>query len=265
MAFARKALESFVIYEFNDFGDVYLKTAVEALVERRKRLHLDDDKGFEVVFSLDKGRGRVVSTISLVNHPRPCTYYNHLPLQCWTGPDTHEALKQRDIALPYRLLSSIGYRFFLGGDLSFLSTNFGLSCSMTFGCLWCCKRFDRRAKADKNSIDFALYEERSSPEAEEEIRRHKLVQTKEKLIDIDLDRVVPPILHAKIKIGNELFSRLAAIIGDAPEFASVLKKCKLDVNRQKEGIIYCRFHGNDVKRLCLSVDELAGKIYLVQL
>lgn len=262
LAFARKALESFVIYEFNEFGDVYLKSMIEALTERRKRLHLDDVKGREVVFSLDKGRGRVISTVSLVHHPRPCSYYNHLPLHCWTGPDTYDALKQRDIAGPYRILSSIGYRFFLGGDLSFLSTNFGLSCAMTYGCLWCFKRFDRRAQADKDSIDFVLYEERSNAEVEEEIRKLKLAHPKEKLIDVDLDRVVPPILHAKIKIGNELFSKLSTAAGNSPEFESVLKKCKLDVNRHEEGMIYSRFNGNDIKRLCRSIDALAGKISL---
>lgn len=261
MAYARKGLEAFAIYDFNEHGDIHLKTVVEALNERRWRLHLEDDKGNDVVFSLDKGRGRVVSTISLVHHPRPCSYYNHLPLQCWSGEDKYEALQQRNIDNPYRLLSSLGYRFFLGGDLSFLSTNYGLSCAMTYGCLWCAKRFDRRPQANKDSIDFVVYEERSNPEIEEEIRRQKFAQPKEILIDIDRDRVIPPILHAKIKIGNELFSKLATIAEDSLEFVAVLKKCKLDVNRHEEGIIYSRFHGNDIKRLCQSVDDLAGKFF----
>uniref|UniRef100_A0A914DNS7 Uncharacterized protein n=1 Tax=Acrobeloides nanus TaxID=290746 RepID=A0A914DNS7_9BILA len=71
--------------------------------------------------------------MSLVHHPRPCSYYNLLPLQCWSGSDAHDSLLQRDIGGPYRLLASSGYNIFLGGDLSSLSTFFGLSCAMSFG------------------------------------------------------------------------------------------------------------------------------------
>lgn len=228
---------------------------------RRSRLRLEDDKGFEVVFSLDKGRGRVISTMSLVHHPRSTSYYNHLPLQCWTGSDAHGTLMQRNIGGPHRLMSALGYRFFLGGDLSFLSTNYGLTCAMTFCCLWCSKRFVRSAEADKDSIDFAVYEDRSNPEVEEEIRRFNFAKPKKTLIDIDRDRVVPPILHAKIKIGNELFERLTAIAGESEAFKTVTNKWKLNVNRKEEGIIFSRFHGNDIKRLCQSVEDMAGKLF----
>jgi hypothetical protein len=98
LAAARKEIETKIDYQFNENGDVCLMSVEEVLEERRSRLKIESDsRGLAVVFSLDKGRGRVVSTISQVYHPRPCSYYNHLPIQCWQGSDTHEALRQRDI------------------------------------------------------------------------------------------------------------------------------------------------------------------------
>lgn len=95
---AIKHFETIIDYQINEFGDVYLASLERTMNERRKRLHLENDpRGFDVVFSLDKGKGRVISTISMVHHPRSCSYYNHLPVQCWPGSDAHEALKQRDI------------------------------------------------------------------------------------------------------------------------------------------------------------------------
>lgn len=94
---ARKELESKIDYQINELEDVTLVSVEETMTERRRRLQMEDSSGFEVVFSLDKGRGRVVSTLSHVYHPRPCSYYNHLPIQSWSGPDNHDALMQRDI------------------------------------------------------------------------------------------------------------------------------------------------------------------------
>lgn len=78
---ARKQLEASIKYVVTELEDVCLESVVETMEERRSRLELDEDKGHRVVFSLDKGRGRVTSTISFVHHPRPNSCYNHLPLQ----------------------------------------------------------------------------------------------------------------------------------------------------------------------------------------
>lgn len=78
---ARKELESFVRYVATE-KVVLLDSILETMKERRNRLGLNnDEKGLKVVFSIDKGRGRVTSTVSFVHHPRPCSCYNHLPLQ----------------------------------------------------------------------------------------------------------------------------------------------------------------------------------------
>lgn len=130
---------------------------------------------------------------------------------------------------------------------------------MTFACLWCSKRFIRSAAADRDSIDFTIYEDRSNPAVEEEIRRQKFAPPKPPIIPIDRDRVIPPILHAKIKIGNEIFERLHKIAGDYPDFQRVLKEKHLDVDRHGEGIIYSRFNGNDIKRFCAAAEDLAGR------
>lgn len=78
---------------------------------------------------------------------------------------------------------------------------------MTYACLWCNKRFVRGAGA-QDSIDFFIYEERSDPVVENEIRKMKFAPPKEIIIDIKRNMVIPPVLHFKIKIGNALFDRL---------------------------------------------------------
>lgn len=108
---------------------------------------------------------------------------------------------------PVRILKSLGYNVFLGGDLSFESTNFGVSCAMTYGCFMCNKRFVRGEGA-QDAIDFKVYESRSNPAVENEIKRQKFVRPKESLVGVDREFVVPPTLHAKILIGNVLFDRL---------------------------------------------------------
>uniref|UniRef100_A0A914DDB9 Uncharacterized protein n=1 Tax=Acrobeloides nanus TaxID=290746 RepID=A0A914DDB9_9BILA len=80
---------------------------------------------------------------------------------------------------------------------------------------------------------------------------------KDPIIPIDRDFVVPPVLHAKIMIGNELFSRMQGINGKSPAFQQVIKEQRLDVNRHKTGLIYSRFNGNVIKRLYESTEVLA--------
>lgn len=146
---------------------------------------------------------------------------------------------------------------------------------MIFACLWCNKRFVRGPGAH-SSVDFFVYENRSNPEIEDEIKRMKFAPPKEKIIDVPREMVVPPVLHAKIKVGNALFDRLAsgemlfnflnlyfkAAAENQQDFNAVLKKRKLDVNRHDEGVIYSRFHGNDIKRLCQAIGDLKCKFFV---
>jgi hypothetical protein len=53
--------------------------------------------------------------------------------------------------------------------------------------------------------------------------------------------------------------RLSAVAGESAAFKAVVVKWKLDVNRYDEGVIFSRFHGNDIKRLCQAVGDLTGK------
>lgn len=78
---ARKELEKSIHYVADELGDVRLASVLETMHERRSRLGLEEDNSRQVVFSLDKGRGRVTSTLSFVHHPRPNSCYNHLPVQ----------------------------------------------------------------------------------------------------------------------------------------------------------------------------------------
>lgn len=97
-------METKLDYKLNGFEDAYLTSVEMTMLERRRRLNMENDsRGLDVVFSLDKGRGRVVSTLSHVYHPRPCSYYNHLPVQSWTGPDNHAELLKRDIGKFFKI------------------------------------------------------------------------------------------------------------------------------------------------------------------
>lgn len=79
---ARKQLEKSIKYIATELEDICLESIVETMEERRTRLGLDnEDKARKILFSLDKGQGRVTSTASFVHHPRPCSCNNHLPLQ----------------------------------------------------------------------------------------------------------------------------------------------------------------------------------------
>jgi len=79
---ARKQLEKSIMYVVTELEDVCLAAVVETMEERKTRLGIEkEDKARKVVFSLDKGHGRVTSTASFVHNPRPCSCNNHLPLQ----------------------------------------------------------------------------------------------------------------------------------------------------------------------------------------
>lgn len=45
----------------------------------------------------------------------------------WSGSDSYASLKEHGIGKPVNVLAELGYKMFLGGDLSFLATNYGLS------------------------------------------------------------------------------------------------------------------------------------------
>lgn len=121
----------------------------------------------------------------------------------------------------------------------------------------------RGAAADKDSIDFVVYKDRSDSAVEGEIKALKFAQPKQPIVPIHRDFVVPPVLHFKIKVGNELFSRLQAIAGESQNFIRVIKDKSLDVDRHAEGIIYSKFNGNDVKRFCDSIEKLASMSFLL--
>lgn len=119
------------------------------------------------------------------------------------------------------------------------------------------KRFAKgKGKKAEEHIDFTEYEPRHTEKAQKELKRHKYALPKDPIIDCNLAFVIPPILHAKILIGNELYNRLLASTEETNELKTVVKKWKLDVDRNKEGIIYSRFHGNDIKRLCKAIGDL---------
>jgi hypothetical protein len=86
----------------------------------------------------------------------------------------------------------------------------------------------------------------------------KFVQKKATLIKVPLHLTVPPILHIKLKVGNELFLLLKTCVqNELPKFNEVLKKWNLNVDRKEEGIIYSTFNGNDVKRFCSAINDFA--------
>lgn len=252
----RKKFERIIKYIITEEGDVLLENLEEVLLERRRRMGLQGDEAKQVTFSVDKGHGRVLATISFPYHKKSCSVLNQLPVQSWIGADTYEEMRKRGLNRIVEKLIYMGYKVYLGGDLSFLTSSFGLSCGMSYPCFFCDKRFPRGKKEEEPPIDFKVYNSRNSIEVEVDIQKQKFVHRKPPLFCIDLDNVIPPVLHTKIKIGNVLFARLLEIGQKFPKFMSTLKECKLDINRKEQGIVYDLLAGNDVKKLCSSIKVL---------
>ncbi|CAD5209448.1 unnamed protein product [Bursaphelenchus okinawaensis] len=251
---ACKQLESVINYEVYGNFSFRMQNVHSFLEERMRRANIEDKN---LVWYLDKGRGRVVSTVGLVGSSTTQSHYNKTILQKWKGSDHYDALAYHDVGKFYKELSMDNYKIYVEGDYSFLATINGLSCGMAYPCTWCSKKFIKKSNSEE-SIDLEVYESRSDKRVEEAIAKDKkLKKRKEKIIEIPEEMIVPPILHSKIKIGNLLFNKLCEAADDQERFNVVLKQCQLDVDRHEEKIIYTRFHGNDIKRMCTSIDALS--------
>ncbi|CAD5213571.1 unnamed protein product [Bursaphelenchus okinawaensis] len=211
---ACKQLERVINYKVYGNFSFRMQNVHSFLEERMRRANIEDKN---LVWYLDKGRGRVVSTVGLVGSSTTQSHYNQTILPTWEGSDHYDALAYHDVGKFYKELSMDNYK---------------ITCGMAYPCTWCSKKFIKRSNSEE-SIDLEVYESRSDKRVEEAIARDKkLKKRKEKIVDIPEEMIVPPILH-------------------------ILKQCQLDVDRHVEKIIYIRFHGNDIKRMCTSIDALS--------
>ena len=251
---AEDKLKNLILFEEGAGKDLKLCSLTEIMNERLNRLESEEKT---VVWSLDKGRRRVISTISIVNHPNPQSTFNNLIVQSWIGGDHYESLKSMKINFAYQQLKDLDYTVFVGGDYSFLAALQGMSPAMAYRCIFCSKKFETRK--NNEDLDLNSYQLRDNPEVEDMIQSQRYKKRSIPLIDVPLNFIVPPILHFKIKVGNTIFAQLMEVANESPEFEAAVKLTQLNVDRNEEKIIYAKFHGNDIKRLCRSIDILAGK------
>ena len=90
---ARKDLEQMINFKENIDGGFVLEEVDKVLLERISRLELNDRESEQVLLSVDKGNGRVTASVAFIFCDKPSSYYNALPIQCWTGSDTYASLK----------------------------------------------------------------------------------------------------------------------------------------------------------------------------
>lgn len=156
--FERKSLEAGVEYIID--GDMIRLNSIFTAVSKRLD-HIGPNASRIALLSLDKGQGRVLFTIAFpfrrhgqVTLTKPCSDTNHLILKSWCGDDKYIALSNR-ISNVYPILANeLNLELFIGGDLSFLCSNYGAHTSMSKPCPLCPHSFDKSSAGDKNDIPF---------------------------------------------------------------------------------------------------------------
>ena len=127
---------------------------------------------------------------------------------------------------------------------------------MIYPCFFCQKPFEKGSQSCPDLIDFTKYPARDET-FKVFVKNRKLVARKSTLINVPKELIIPPILHCKIKIGNVLFEKFQDNEKDSKFFQEIVQRWNLNVDRKAEDIVYSKFHGNDVKRLCRSLPDFA--------
>ncbi|CAD5212809.1 unnamed protein product [Bursaphelenchus okinawaensis] len=81
---ARKLLESVIKYDVYENSSFRMQNVRSFLEERMRHANIEDKN---LVWYLDKGRGRVVSTFGLVGTSTTQSHYNQTIVQTWEGSD----------------------------------------------------------------------------------------------------------------------------------------------------------------------------------
>ena len=98
---ARTDLEQMISFKENIAGGFVLDEVDKVLLERISRLELNDRESKQDLLTVDKGNGRVTATVAFIFCDKPSSYYNALPIQCWTGSDTYASLKDHKFSTQY--------------------------------------------------------------------------------------------------------------------------------------------------------------------
>jgi hypothetical protein len=158
MDLEKKKLEKDV--EYTADGEVIALKSISAAVKKRIK-HIGPNATKAALISVDKGDGRVLSTISFPYRHQgksipevPCSTTNHLILKAWTGEDTYTTLSDRLSDVHNVIAVELGLPTFVGGDLAFLCINCGKQSSMTQACPWCDHSFDKSTSAEIDKIPF---------------------------------------------------------------------------------------------------------------
>lgn len=134
----------------------------------KRRILVMGDKGFGknqmfiLYFKYCVNLGSTKITLTLpdrVVNAQSC--YNHLILAVWDGNDSNQELKK--ISYIMDELKKLETEIFIGGDLSFLASVYGLQNASSFPCVWCTFRANksRKNKSPNEKFDQHDYELRT--------------------------------------------------------------------------------------------------------
>lgn len=156
--FERKNLEADVEYVI-DQDVIRLKYISHAVSKRLE--HIGPNVKQTALLSVDKGQGRVLSTIAFPyrhqgkNSPsHPSSDTNHLVIKSWSGEDKYDALSSRLNDIYPVIANELKLNTLIGGDLAYLCANFGCHPSMSAPCPICDHHFDKAISTSKDKISF---------------------------------------------------------------------------------------------------------------
>ena len=202
--------------------------------ERFKRLKIDEKDEVRVLLSMDRGHNFNILTAAIIDRFTPCSPYNHAILLSWYGEDKYSAMEEKKINEVLPVFENLKCRTVLGGDYSFICSNYGISCANTFACVKCNHRFDKTRNSDKDTIDLSPGLDRRNPEVEQKIQAHGFKKKNPTLLNVNSDDISPCILHTKLLLGNELYLRLQNFSGLEDQVAEVIEKAKLKKNQGED-------------------------------
>ena len=143
--------------------------------------------------------------------------HNQLILALWEGNDDHTNLSF--CKEMYQIIERVNIPIFIGGDLSFLCSLYGMSNSSTHPCVWCEYEADKSRKVSiyPHLIDTKVYPKRTIMSIDALLQLNSAQPRERKGIfrpyiwSSEPCQCVPPVLHLKLGIGNEIYSAMKKV------------------------------------------------------
>jgi len=248
-------------------GDyVELKDAIGAIEYRLKRLLKQTQR---IALMADKGKGSTKLTIMLPNREyKPQSPYNHMILAVWYGNDDNEHLKRFSNLVDQ--LQNLKREIFVGRDLNFLASLYGLSNSVNYPCCWCSFYVDRSRKPSNISTcyDSQICSPRTIGQLDK-ILNTPTLKHKEKLgvfqkyiWKIEPMNCIPPSLHLKLGFGNVIYAAMEneAMVSPQVESDNFMRLSKRLGFADR--LASTDLNGPELKKLCEHINLFRNTLFL---